>query len=531
MYAAYQERLRRTGNADFADLIGLPLALLRAEPAVRDRLRQRFPAILVDEYQDSNAAQFELLKELYAPTTHLCAVGDDDQSIYRFRARTSQHPDLPESFPGTKIVRLERNYRSRGPILEAAHSVVSHNLGRLGKELIPTRPGGRAPFIVSLGSQEEEAEWCAKRAMKHARSGGRWSDVAILYRTNAQSLAFETALTRLSIPFKIVGSLKFYEREEIKDVLAWLSFLANPRDSVSFARVLNKPARGIGQASQKRILDALSGSLSDCTEASRRALGALPSKASAGLRSFLSLYEGFQSALDGGLPLFDLVTRIAGETGLLDYHRGQDEIAGSQRAANIEELANSASAYPGGREGLSSFLEAIALDRSRMEEGAAADALTLITMHNTKGLEFPVVMVTGLEQGLFPRADDDQDEIEEQRRLFYVAITRAMDELDFTWARSRRIRGRLEAMSPSMFLYELPDSMRVGLDGAPGRTAIGADGWKAGQTVYHEDYGSGSIIQVKSGGDGLTLLVVLFDSGLSMRFVPRYDRKLEKVSH
>jgi DNA helicase-2/ATP-dependent DNA helicase PcrA len=529
MYKKYQERIGRTGNVDFGDLISLPIKALKEDPAVRSRFRQRFRYILVDEYQDSNAAQFELLKLIAPEQGQLCVVGDDDQSIYRFRgAEVRNILTFPESFPGTRIVRLERNYRSTAPILAAAHSVVSRNEGRLGKELRAVRQGGQAPGLHGFLTQEEEAQWCAKRAKARVKAGGSWSDTAILYRTNAQSLVFETILTRMGIPFRVVGSLKFYEREEIKDALSFLSFIANPRDEVSFRRIVNKPPRGLGETSQERVLEAGMGGMADLAEACRRSMPGLAKKAAAGLREFLSLYDSLQADLDsGGKPLYDFVQRVIHESGLRQYHLAQDEVAGTQRGANLDELANAASLYPGGREGLFSFLEAIALDRSRQAADVQEDSITLITIHNTKGLEFPHVIVTGLEQGLFPRANDGQDDIEEQRRLFYVAITRAMDELDFTYCAMRRIRGRLESMQPSMFLYELPQEICRPL---ARQEAPGQDEWRIGQGVYHEEYGSGEVFQKKIGPDGLCLLFVRFESGLSLKFVPKYDRKLEKIS-
>jgi DNA helicase II / ATP-dependent DNA helicase PcrA len=529
LYGKYEERLRKTGNVDFGDLISLPIKALKTDEAVRARTIQRFRYILVDEYQDSNAAQFELLKLMYPEGGHLCVVGDDDQSIYRFRgAEVKNILTFSDSFPGTRIVRLERNYRSTGPILAAAHAVVSRNAGRLGKELKAIRPGGSVPGLYGFDTQEDEAQWCAKRAKERVKSGGKWADSAILYRTNAQSLVFETVMTRMGIPFRVVGSLKFYEREEIKDALAFLCFLANKRDEVSFRRVINKPTRGIGDSSQAIILDRGLGGFRDLTEAGRAAMPELPKKAAKGLAEFLSLIDSLETDLDlGEKPLYDFVQRVIQETGLVQHHRSQDEIGGTQRAANLEELANAASLYPPGRDGLSAFLEAIALDRSRQDAQAAEDAVTLITMHNTKGLEFPYVIVTGLEQGLFPRANDDEEDIEEQRRLFYVAITRAMDELDVTYCAARRIRGRIEMMEPSMFLFELPEEMRGGLSK---RSADEGEEWKQGQGVYHEEYGNGVVFQSKRAPDGLSLVFVRFESGLSLKFIPKYDRKLEKVS-
>jgi DNA helicase-2/ATP-dependent DNA helicase PcrA len=533
-YARYQERLRRSGNVDFGDLIALPLRILREFPEIRERISRRFRAILVDEYQDSNSAQYELLRLLYAPDAHLCAVGDDDQSIYRFRgAEIRNILDFPEAFPGTRVVRLVRNYRSTAPILRAAQAVVERNQGRMGKELVAVRGEGKPPVLTLLQDQDEEARWVCRLAESRRKAGGSYSDLAVLFRTNAQSLPFETALTNRGIPFRVVGSLKFYEREEVKDALALLCLAANPRDEVAFKRVANKPARGLGQASLARVMELAERQDRSLPDALRLCRPELPAKAAKGAGEFLGLLDSLEAALEAGgseKGLYDFAQRAMAESGLLELYREQDRAAGTQRSANLEELANAASLYPGGREGLGAFLEAIALDRSRQEGGeepGPEGAVTLITMHNTKGLEFKVVAVTGLEQGLFPREDDGPEDLEEQRRLFYVAITRAMDELYLSCCAARRMRGRLEFMRPSSFLYELPPDLTAAL---PRRAPAGDPDWPVGQAVFHEEYGPGSVVQSRMDPQGLCAVTVRFHSGLVLRFVPRYDRRLERVS-
>lgn len=534
VYAAYQARLRRSGNVDFGDLIIKPRQVLAEKPAILARFRQRFRYILVDEYQDSNQAQFELLKTLYEEGQHLCVVGDDDQSIYRFRgAEIRNILTFPDSFPGTQVVRLVRNYRSFGPILQAAHAVVSRNQGRMGKELLAVRQGGEEPELACLENQDAEALYCARRATALMENGARWADTAILFRTNAQSLSFETVFTRLGLPFRVIGSLKFYDREEIKDVLSFLSFLVNPRDEVGFRRIVNKPARGIGEGGLARVVSfALDQSL-DFLQVLDADIGGLAKRAQSGLKEFQGLSRRLLNALDvEKAPLYKIVQDLVVESGLGEYHRQHEEIGGGQRIANLEELANAASRYPEGREGLVAFLEAIALDRSREDGLEKEDAVNLITIHNTKGLEFRQVIVTGLEQGIFPRYSDGTEDIEEQRRLFYVAMTRAMDSLAISFCRSRRIHGREESMEPSMFLFELPPALSSKLMGAGAAYGDQAPGsaFQVGSGVFHEDYGPGQVIQKKLGPDGLSLVVVRFSSGLSMRFIPAYDKKLELAS-
>jgi len=589
IYAIYEERLRKTGNVDFGDLIRLPARLLREDEAVRRRTRQRFRVVLVDEYQDSNVAQFELLRllsgagepgggakmgaesaKMGAESAYLCVVGDDDQSIYRFRgAEVRNILRFPDIFPGTQIIKLERNYRSFQSILDVAGNVVSHNAGRLGKTLVAERLGGTKPLLALLDDQDAEVAWCVKLCRERVKSGGRWSDVAILYRTNAQSLGFEKEFARLGIPYRIVGSSRFYDREEVKDALGYLALLCNPRDEVAFKRVVNKPTRGLGDTSVDLLLGEAEGSGTDLLTASASMADSLKGKARAGIKDFLGLILGTRTALaaagagaDAGETLASIVERLIRGSGLIEYHRAQDEVAGTQKVANLEELVNAASLYPRSAEGLTDFLEIIELDRSlASEEAVAADAVTLITMHNTKGLEFPVVMATGLEQGLFPREDEEGEELEEQRRLFYVAVTRAKDELYLSSCRWRRLHGRLFETGPSRFLSEIDKELiqtvegrRVGGGhsggyGSPyqggrgaggGRTVPAASGagrpasqakdaspWRAGLAVYHDDYGAGVVIKVSPTPSSGPVVVVRFETGRQAQFFPKFTTKLE----
>ena len=620
LYAQYEERLRQIGNVDFGDLIKKPVEILRNSPGVARRFRDRFQVILVDEYQDSNIAQFELLKELCGPDTYVCVVGDDDQSIYRFRgAEVRNILEFPSRFPGTDIVRLERNYRSTSPILAVASSVVDRNQGRLGKTLRAERGGGKTPILAFLPDQDAETAFCAELIGKSiaassggANSGGGWAakkpaayaDWAILYRTNAQSLGFETEFLRRQIPYRVVGSLKFYEREEVKDALALLSFLINPRDEVAFRRVVNKPARGLGPATVDRIVAAAfqeplagenggdqapaGGRFGDLAEASRRILPDLSAKAQGGLSSFLEAIAAGAASLDSaengepasspgetsaavsaaqsvavsgvnsreqakrrrprkqeplssGDGLSVCVVTLAVRAGIVEYHLDHDEIAGNQRIANLQELANAASLYPASRAGLAEFLEHIELDRSTSEEqGGGEDAVTLITLHNTKGLEFRRVIMTGIEQGVFPREDKKDEDLEEERRLFYVGATRAMDELYLCSCAVRRMFGRTLPVEPSIFLRETDKSvLRIigdapyGFASGPGhaRSAGGpprsrsagaktsSDGrWRVGERLYHDDYGYGGVAEIRESDDGPVILA-RFETGKELRFL------------
>ena len=608
IYRAYQQRLRETGNADFGDLIMLPVQLLQEHTAIAQQLHRRFKVILVDEYQDSNSAQFQLLRELTGEDTYVCVVGDDDQSIYRFRGAEVQNIlTFDRQFPHTKIIRLVRNYRSYESILRVADSVVSRNEGRLGKTLIAARgTGGQKPCLYYLPSQDAEAELCVQLIKKAVRAGGSYSDWAILYRTNAQSLNFETTFLHEKIPHKVVGTLKFYEREEIKDALALLALIANGRDEIAFRRMVNKPARGIGETTQNKLVayarsafarsSAYTGVLAfgdspeqDSGSAQQGAdyitvlLGAgaklsISKKAGTALQEFLntlhslrSLLAEYDSANTTGAVAFDtaveadaqadtvqfdvstgstidtgaseqavtqkhgqqgerlaaFVLAVIEQTGLGVFHRNQDEVMGTQKTANLQELANTASLYPCSAAGLTSFLEHIELDRSLAETDAGADAVQLITMHNTKGLEFRNVIITGLENGIFPRNDESAEDVEEERRLMYVACTRAQDALYMTSCSARRMYGKLSYMEPSRFLAEI-DS---GLVDVIGQSIVSfaspvdeeAALWKCGQRLFHDDYGYGYVVQSRQSG-GKLVITVQFENGSQKRFFPEYQR-------
>jgi DNA helicase-2/ATP-dependent DNA helicase PcrA len=560
VYALYEEKLKKIGNVDFGDLIKKPVEILRNNPELAQRIRERFLVIMVDEYQDSNVAQFRLLHELTGAHTYLCVVGDDDQSIYRFRgAEVRNILEFSDHFPGTDIVRLERNYRSFAPILKIAASVVDHNKGRLGKTLKAERGEGKLPTLIFLPNQDEEALFCAELIGRSLKDKNRalYSDWAILYRTNAQSLTFETELLRRRIPYRVVGSLKFYEREEIKDALAMLSLLANPRDEVAFRRVINKPARGIGGVSLEKMLAlpvhedgllaaAFSSAVSVKARAGLEAFSAVMQRGMAALEKRPAARPAPEALLKAGEGLSICVTVLALDSGLAEYHVSQDEINGSQRINNLQELINAASLYPASREGLFEFLEHIELDRSiETENREDPNSVTLITLHNTKGLEFRRVILTGLEQGIFPRDDKEGEDLEEERRLFYVGATRAMDELYITSCAQRRMYGRTSPMVPSLFLHEADKSGLRVLGGAPAgftsrqspgnagsppvvnrftrQAKTSSDGrWAVGNRVFHDDQGYGEVVDIYEDDDGPVVLV-RFENGQKKRFLSGYQ--------
>lgn len=535
VYAAYQNRLQEIGNADFGDLILRCVELLRDNPAVRDRVRSRFTHVLVDEYQDSNVAQYELLKQLVGPDTYICVVGDDDQSIYRFRgAEVRNILTFDESFENTTTIRLEQNYRSTGSILDVAGSVVARNADRLGKQLWTQNDVGGKPHLAILYDQDAEVEYCTQLIRSVPAAERNLAETAILYRTNAQSRLFETAFLREGIPYRIVGTVRFWEREEIRDAVAFLKFLANTRDEISFRRIVNKPSRGVGSTTIEKTLALLSHSDGDVLKACRLAVGTLSNRAAKSVRSFVEVVEQVQESF-GSQSLASVVDHLLESSGLYDYHESQDEVTGSQKVQNLEELVNAASLYPANEDGLSGFLESIELDSARQSE--EANGVTLITMHNTKGLEFDRVIITGLEEGLFPRNDDlSGDDLEEERRLFYVAVTRARHELYLTSCRYRRIHGRTLELAPSRFLQEIPAEQLLvedsfGLAPHARSASLGPDDapdLEPGVYVYSDEYGTGVVCKKWHTGKATTVMV-RFESGHVAKLIPKYAR-LEKIS-
>lgn len=548
-YEAYEKRLRETGNVDFGDLILLPYLVLKNTPSVRNEIHARYRVIMVDEYQDSNVAQFMLLQALAGVEEkagiYVCVVGDDDQSIYKFRgAEVKNILNFQKQFPDTKLVRLETNYRSTNQILRCADSVVKNNSQRLGKTLVADRGNGKRPALVFLDNQDEECEFCSQLIENAHEKGVPYSDWAILYRTNAQSLGFESVFLRKKIPYQVIGTLKFYEREEVKDVLAWLSFVANPRDEIAFRRIINKPARGVGATSQDKIVESCRGRsmLEGCREIK------LSKKAAEGIDFFVNLCGELEKMIPENpagetttksqqKKLSEFVSAISEKSGLEEFHKSQDDIAGTQKVSNLQELANSAALYPCTREGLLDFLDHIELDRTlenESEEDKSTDQVTMITLHNTKGLEYPRVIITGMEHGVFPREDKAGDELEEERRLFYVGITRAKDELYLTSCGQRRMYGQTKFMYPSPFLNEIePDMLRI-IGNAPSTYEPGlaagedplAKKWCVGAQVYHDDYGSGIIVSGGTNDEGEYVVSVSFESGGIKRFLPKYQKSL-----
>ncbi|MBR4790665.1 MAG: UvrD-helicase domain-containing protein [Treponema sp.] len=551
IYAKYEARLRSTGNVDFGDLIMMPVTVMEECPQIAAQIHTRFEVIMVDEYQDSNIAQYKLLQKISGVqegyNNYVCVVGDDDQSIYKFRGAEVQNIlTFSQKFPGTQIIRLERNYRSTSEILDAASLVVNKNSDRLGKTLIADRGNGGMPVLAYLPDQNAEVMFASELIRKHVEQGGKYSDWAILYRTNAQSLGFEKDFLHKHIPYVVVGSLKFYEREEIKDALSYLALCANQRDEISFRRIVNKPTRGLGEKTQDKILDSARIVNEDGTVSYKSLLETmnalkpeLSKKAAEGADSFIKLYETLDKAFDNSKKLSDFIEKVIKDSALDEYHKESDEIEGTQRLQNLQELINSAVPYECSKEGLVAFLDSINLDRSLelQSEEAQTDSVTLITLHNTKGLEYNKVIITGLEQGVFPRENKVGADLEEERRLFYVGITRAKDELYVTSTGQRVLYGHTQFMSPSIFLNEAEEAFKVVGQKPRAQQMWGYGGyyrkspgseieskWAVGTKLYHDDYGYGAVVSARMNGSDF-MIEVQFETGAVKKFLPEYQAK------
>ena len=462
VYGRYQERLKLCNALDFGDLLMLTVRLFETEPAILDRYRDRFQWILVDEYQDTNPIQYRLIHLLAGERRNLCVVGDDDQSIYRWRGADIRNIlDFEKDFPGVKIVKLEQNYRSTETILAAAGSVVAKNRGRRGKTLWTENRGGEPIVYRRSENERDEARFVCRDIERYRMAGGSLSDIAVFYRTNAQSRVVEDALVADGIPYRMVGGIRFYERLEIKDMLAYLKVLDNPADEVSLRRIINTPPRGIGETTLDRIAEYAAAQGMTLYQAVRRAatgnlVGAGPKGKIAG---FVALMEGFAERA-AAEPLSDLASRIVQETGYASRLKEERSEEAQERLDNLGELLAALAEFERTSEeqSLSAFLEQVALVSDLEREVTGSPSVTLMTLHAAKGLEFPLVFMIGMEERIFPhvRALEDPEQMEEERRLCYVGMTRAMKRLVITNARRRRLFGVEQSNLPSRFIGDIP---------------------------------------------------------------------------
>ncbi len=559
VYQDYQNFLRKNHALDFDDLLIRPIEMFDQYPEIREKYRNKFKYILVDEYQDTNHAQYLLLKRLVNDAHNLCVVGDEDQSIYGWRGADIKNIlNFNRDFPEAKIFKLEENYRSYTNILDAANSVVKNNKARLGKTLWGKK--GKGPKIRLIVANDELDE--AKKIVEiihdemytHKRS---FKDIAILYRTNAQSRAIEDQLRKNAISYNIVGGVKFYDRKEIKDILAYLKVIVNPADSISLRRIINFPLRGIGETTVTKIerfaeMEGISlfealGMVDQIANISQ-AMGNR-------VLQFFELITKFMQLKDQ-LSAVELVSTLASETGIIMHYQTEyDQYESENRLGNIRELFNSIDEFTKERENegrdasLAAFLEEVSLMTDVDTWNSSSNAVTLMTLHAAKGLEFPVVCITGMEMGLIPlqRSTADLDELEEERRLFYVGMTRAMESLYLTYATNRRRYNSYLSNEPSVFLDEIPPEL-IEYRYAPARSKRtpkqsrrsarrekieayfntdhsqnnGDDEFHVGQPVYHATFGKGQIVKLEGHGDKTKITVRFFNGNIEKKLIKQF---------
>jgi DNA helicase-2/ATP-dependent DNA helicase PcrA len=557
IYAEYERSLRRSNALDFDDLIAKVVELFTLHPEVKDRYAERFRYVLVDEFQDTNPIQMAMIDGLASCHGNLFVVGDDDQSIYSWRgARVDHILNFEEIYPGTKVIRLEQNYRSTQTILDAANHVIAHNQGRKGKNLwTDGGKGEKVGFVVSM-DEEGEAMNVLDTVKSLVADGHSPREVAVLYRTNAQSRALEDVFKLGSLPYQIIGGVRFYERVEVRDVLAYCKLLANPADEVSLKRIINVPTRGLGKttyAALSAIARSNGASIIDTMKSGSFALAPAQRKRAAG---FAELYEKL-AARARTAPAPSVVEAIVEETGYKEYLR-QNYPDSDARIENVDELVRAAEVYTENRDEptLAAFLEEIALVADIDALDAESGHVTLMTLHNAKGLEFDCVIIAGLEEGLVPHYNslDSLEELEEERRLCYVGMTRARKRLFLSCANMRRRMGMIEGGTPSRFLSEIPpecldgvvelprilesgagDEDLFGPSGARGRAPGGGRShrreyedysqeevaYAVGMRVVHTDFGKGVVRKVEGSGEELRVTVI-FDAGGERKFLAHY---------
>lgn len=467
VYREYEAQLKANNALDFDDLLVKTVQLLQTQPDVLENYQERFRYIMVDEYQDTNTVQFQLVRLLAGKYRNLCVVGDDDQSIYKFRGANIRNIlDFEHEFSDACVIKLEQNYRSTGNILNAANRVIANNKGRKEKTLWTANGEGELVHLRQFDTGYDEADFIAEDIKKEVRAGASYNDHAVLYRTNAQSRLLEEKFVAMNVPYRIVGGVNFYARREIKDLLAYLKTIDNGMDDIAVRRIINVPKRGIGLTTINRIQES----------AAERGLGfyetlmapeLIPGigRSAAKLDSFAALIEYFKG-LTGQMSITDLLREVIEKTGYMESLDSEDKEDAQARKENIDELINKAAAYEEAAEDrdepatLSAFLEEVALvaDIDSLDE--EQDYVVLMTLHSAKGLEFPHVYLAGMEDGLFPSymtiTSDDRDDLEEERRLCYVGITRAEQELTLTCARRRMVRGETQYNKISRFIKEIP---------------------------------------------------------------------------
>ncbi len=546
VYLAYETICRRSGLVDFSELLLRSLELLQQHPDIAHHYQQRFAHILVDEFQDTNTIQYLWLQALAGPQTILMAVGDDDQSIYSWRgAKIENIHRFSRDYPTCETIRLEQNYRSTQTILKAANTVIENNQGRLGKELWTQGDRGEAISLYSAFSEQDEAYYIVATIKELCSHGFQYSEIAMLYRSNAQSRVLEERLLEAKIPYRIYGGQKFFERAEVKDALGYLRLIANRQDDAAFERIVNTPTRGIGNTTLIKIRQGAKENATSLWETAQYFIeqGLLTGRASSAMQQFIDLIDTLEaSTCDSSLS--EQVDAVLDRSTLLAHYQKDRSEKGLSRVENLSELITATEQFTVGDDQesltpLAAFLSHVALETGETQSEEHSDCVSLMTLHAAKGLEFPVVFMTGLEEGLFPHkmATDEAKGLEEERRLCYVGMTRAMKRLFITHAETRRMHGTEQYNRPSRFITEMPQDLisnvrtktQVARPHAYQRQAgamhhrvqnrlqanvsSGVPGLNLGDRVMHEKFGQGTIINYEGSGDHARIQVQFDDYG------------------
>ena len=536
IYTEYESICEHSGLVDFAELLIRSLELFKNNDDIRHHYQQRFQHILVDEFQDTNTMQYAWLKMLKSPSAYIVAVGDDDQSIYSWRgAKVENMHRFTTDMDQVKTIRLEQNYRSTQTILTAANAVITHNKGRLGKNLWTQDGAGEKITVYAAFNERDEAYFMAATVQDIIRQGYRYDEVAVLYRSNAQSRILEEQLLDLQIPYRIYGGQKFFERAEIKDALAYLRLLMNPLDDAAFERIINTPTRGIGNTTLNKVREQAQAQQLSLWESVVLALqnDDFSARAAAALNDFIQLMTSLNDEIkDRDLDVqVDLVLR---KTGLLAFYQKDRTETGMSRVENLEELIAATSQYKPDESVehvnlMTAFLSHVALETGEGQEEQNSNCVSLMTLHASKGLEFPVVFMVGMEENLFPHkmSVEERNGLEEERRLCYVGMTRAMKKLYITYADSRRLYGMEQFNRPSRFIAEIPPDLLHAVRpttkvtySAPSssnqtwqRVSDTDTGFKIGQRVVHAKFGEGVIINFEGNGEHARVQVKFKDVG------------------
>ncbi|MGQ4660496.1 DNA helicase II [Lysobacter sp. F6437] len=525
-YAAYQERCDRAGLVDFAELLLRAHELLRDNPALLAHYRHRFGEILVDEFQDTNAIQYGFVRLLAGDSGHVLVVGDDDQSIYGWRgAKVENVQRFLKDFPGSQTIKLEQNYRSSANILDAANAVIAHNPERLGKKLWTDSGSGEPVDLYAAYNEIDEARFVVERLRQWVRDGGSHGEVAILYRSNAQSRAFEEALLSEQVPYRVYGGQRFFERAEIKDTLAYLRLVANRSDDAAFERAVNTPTRGIGERTLDEVRRRARADGAPLMVAARwlTTEPVLAARARNALAGFIELIEGLDTDV-AEMPLQEKIDHVLARSGLREHYARESKGQLDSRTDNLDELVSVASRFSRNDEEdaaampeLVAFLSYASLEAGESQAQAGEDGVQLMTLHSAKGLEFPLVFLAGMEEGLFPnaRSIEEAGRLEEERRLAYVGITRAREKLVLSYAEARRIHGQEMYGIPSRFLREIPPALlhevrpkvqvsRPMFNTAPrrnyGHAAVETPALPLGANVRHAKFGTGVVTDFEGSG-------------------------------